>query len=542
MNLLRSLVVIWVVVIAACGGGGGSSSSSPPAVPTNPPPPPASNPPPPAAVSTAATGVVSGGVGLGAFTGDALSSGSPIQLDIAIGLSAFDIGISGSGFDIGISGSGISLGGIDGFGSIIVNDRTINTAAAAFSIDGGPGTQADLKQGQDVLVILEPNSDDAIAVLYRPMVEGPVTAVNAVDAELGTADLTVLGQRVLINGSTIVNNVAVMALAVGDLLEVSGVLEESGAIAASFVERSASLASYKVTGVVQNPAATTFEIGGLTVDFAAATLENFPNDVIEPGNVVEARGLPADFIAPTLGADRVQLLPILRTDESASAQVEGFIDSFASAQAFTVQSQRVVTTPSTQYFGGTEASLALGVKVDVRGTVDAGGNLVADQVTILATNAIRAEGPLTSVDAVGLTASLLGVTFTIRDGTSLEDDSAANVEPLTLANLSAGDYVELRGFLDGDTLVAVRLERDDFDARARLRGPVTAVDVAGTALTILDVAVDGQVGVTSYEDLDDSALTEAVFFDRVSVGDFVKATWDNFTDTGQVADELSLED
>ena len=57
-------------------------------------------------------------------------------------------------------------------------------------------------------------------------------------------------------------------------------------------------------------------------------------------------------------------------------------------------------------------------------------------------------------------------------------------EPFNLNQIMMGDFVEVRGFLDGSTVVAVELEREDDpdpgDFRTLLRGPVTAFDGASS--------------------------------------------------------------
>jgi hypothetical protein len=50
------------------------------------------------------------------------------------------------------TGSAIIMGSISGFGSIIVNGTSYDTAAAIFTIDGESGTQSDLAVG-DVVVV-----------------------------------------------------------------------------------------------------------------------------------------------------------------------------------------------------------------------------------------------------------------------------------------------------------------------------------------------------------------------------------------------------
>src|SRR5438093_1052034 len=68
---------------------------------------------------------------------------------------------------------------------------------------------------------------------------------------------------------------------VGDFAEVHGLVVANGTIAASFIERKATPLSpaFEVKGFVQNHTvgSTTFQIGGLNINFAGATINEMPN-------------------------------------------------------------------------------------------------------------------------------------------------------------------------------------------------------------------------------------------------------------------------
>ena len=103
------LVLAMTLLVAACGGGGGGSNDG-------------SAP----AGGNSGGGTSGGGSGAG---GDSFN------------------------FDTGIGGSGGIFASIDGFGSIIFDDLTLNTDGAEFYIEGEPGfSQDDLREGQYVVV------------------------------------------------------------------------------------------------------------------------------------------------------------------------------------------------------------------------------------------------------------------------------------------------------------------------------------------------------------------------------------------------------
>lgn len=113
---------------------------------------------------------------------------------------------------------------------------------------------------------------------------------------------------------------------------------------------------------------------------------------------------------------------------------------------------------------------------------------------------------------------------------------------MTLDDLVPGDYVAVRGFLDGSSAIAAELDRNDADPRARLRGPVTAEDEAASTVDILGVTVAGLPPTTQYRDQDEAPITQSQFHAAVQPGTFVDARWDAFVSTADPADELSLED
>ena len=137
----------------------------------------------------------------------------------------------------------------------------------------------------------------------------------------------------------------------------------------------------------------------------------------------------------------------------------------------------------------------------------------------------------------------VGLTFAIRALTELEDDSSVGIDPFTLDQLVPGDFIEVRGFLDGTMLVAAELEREDFDARTRMRGPVTAEDEVAGTVDILGVTVTGIDGVTEYRNISAVVLPDkAGFHALVELGTFVEARWDAFSSNTATADRLDLEE
>ncbi|RMF84263.1 MAG: hypothetical protein D6739_06150, partial [Nitrospirae bacterium] len=398
------------------------------------------------------------------------------------------------------------FGPITGFGSIFVNGREIFlTGDTALSDDdGNPLDEADLGLGQVVQVAFttdpETGRDQAEEVTAVRDLKGPVSAVDT-----ATSTLTVLGQTVAVDPLTVIEDhggtsLALADLAAGNLVEVSGLMDGQGTLHATRVERRAATTDpateLEVKGTVAGLTATSFTLGDLTVDYSHATVE----DDLAEGAFVEAKGVQPD--PNHLTATRVELkernpaAAATAEDQGKEAEVEGFVTAFTAASEFEVNGLPVVTSGATTYENGAASSLGLGVKVEVEGHLDDQGRLAADKVSFRESVRLEADVDAGGVDATAGTVSVFGgLTVVVTAATELRDQRD-KVEPFTLASLTDGDRVEVRGLVQegasGPEILALRLERRQAETRVALRGPVDpgSVDPAGARLTILGVAVD----------------------------------------------------
>ncbi|MEL6714616.1 MAG: DUF5666 domain-containing protein [Planctomycetota bacterium] len=447
----------------------------------------------------------------------------------------------------GISGTGgrspgFAVGAIEGFGSVILNGVRFDTGTATLTVDGDAATQSDLRIGQVVEVQGDFSTGVATTVAYRSEIKGPVTSATVTNAVLGLGTFVVLGQTVEVDSSTVFDGTTLELVTAGDLLEVSGVRNSDGSVVATYVEAESMLPEYKVVGRASSVTATTFTIGALLVDYSSADTSNLVGGVVSEGDRVEVEAAPSGFTAPSsLVADEVETAEGPEGTEGARLELEGFITDFVSPADFSVFGYRVRTTGSTVFENGSALSLANGVKVEVEGRIASDGFLVAESCEIESTGAVRAEWEADAIDVAGSRLTVLGVQWEVRFTTELEDDSSAGVDPLELTDLSVGDTVAVRGFLDGGTPVAGRIEREDADTEAELRGPVTAITPGGpTDFEILGIGILSD-GSTLHFDENDIAITRADFLSRLATGVFVEAEWDPFVGTAGAADELSLE-
>jgi len=431
----------------------------------------------------------------------------------------------------------VSKGTITGFGSVIVNGVTYGTNSATFSIDGSTGTQSDLAVG-DVIVVRGTINDDgtsptAESITFDDAVEGPISAID-----LDAQTLTVLGQLVRVDADTSfddsISPASMDGLSVTDVVEVSGFFLADGSISATRIEPKPAGGELELTGIVANLAGTTFEINGLVVDFSSAMLNNFPSGAPENGQRVEAKGNSLGGSGELL-ATRVEFKGGDLGDDGDRAELEGFITRVVSATDLDVEGVPVMTDAQTVFENGTSADLALNRKVEVEGNINAAGVLVATKVEIKAAGFIRIESLVEDVQADQLT--VLGIVINVDELTRYEDKSAARVELFGLADISAGEYVEVRGFEDSSGVIATRLEREDFDGDVALRGFVDSVN--DPDFTILGVTITTSVA-TIFSDIDGSPLTPAEFFLQAS-GRLVEASG-TLNGSIIVADEIEFDD
>ena len=376
---------------------------------------------------------------------------------------------AGCGGGVGTGGTGsIASGPITGFGSVIVNEvRFDDSAAQIEDADGGRRNRDELRLGMTVEIdsdavrsVAGLSSANAARIRFESELLGPVAAVD-----IAGGSFTVLGQRVAVNETTVFDERlggGLGALAVGRLVEVYAVFDAAGArYRATRVEPRAGTAAgsegLRIRGLVAqvDTSARALRIGNTFFDYAGAG--GVPAE-LAAGQFVRLRVQAAPADAPT-AAPRWQVLSFgtaLRPiTEAEGIKFSGLISAFASASSFSLGG-RLVDASAAQFPDGT-AGLALGVRVEVEGSVRA-GVLRATRVAIRSDDQERARGfelrgAISSVNAAQRSFVLRGlVVSTARADLRFEGGSAAD--------LVAGRRVEVRGQLAADRtrIEATRIE------------------------------------------------------------------------------------
>ena len=417
----------------------------------------------------------------------------------------------------GIDGGGIAKGTVTGFGSIFVNGVEYSTSGATITVDGRPGTQADLAVGDVVSIVGRTDANGttgtAVSVTFDDDVEGPVQSVDVANDVL-----IVLGQTVRVSGTTSFGDgtpaCTLAGLQPGNVVEVSGFRDSFGNIEATRIECQQPGGELEVTGSVQSLDANLprFQIGTLTVDYSQAQLLGFPGGQPAAQQTVEAKG--SSLSNGVLLAARVELKDArIAGKDGDGVELEGLITRFVSATDFDVSGQRVTTSANTRYEScGATFNPPLNTKVEVEGALAAGA-ILADEIECSAEAELRVRAPVETVSSQSNTLTVLGITISVTATTRLEDKSSAELSPFKLSDLRGGDLVEVRGSSDAQSgsMIAALLERDDPEPGVELRG--NAQSATEPDLVILGVTARTTAS-TVFEDENENPISAAEFFAR----------------------------
>jgi hypothetical protein len=377
--------------------------------------------------------------------------------------------LAGCGGGVGEGGTGgqtvtgYSQGTITGFGSVIVNGvRYDDSAAAVQDLDGNSKTSADLRLGMtvevdsgDVTGAVGSQTATASRIRYSSELLGPVSSVD-----LSTLRLTLLGQTVQLTASTVLDDrlsTGLAGLVVGQVLEVHGAYDSaSGVYKATRLEPRSSVSSYRLRGVVQqlDTTARSLRLGAADFSYGSASAV--------PAGLAVGSFVRLQLQTAAASSTRWTVLSFGNAESSVvdgrKATLKGLITSFTSLADFSVNGQRVNASAAT-VSGGSATSLALGLRVEVEGTVQA-GVLRAAEVEIDGGDdddprEYELKGAITSLDTVNKRFTLREVVVSYAASTVVFKDGTA-------ADLALNRRVEVKGVLasDGHTLVATEIEFD----------------------------------------------------------------------------------
>ncbi|MCA9774829.1 MAG: hypothetical protein KC466_20580, partial [Myxococcales bacterium] len=301
------------------------------------------------------------------------------------------VGFAGAIAMLGAGCGDVSKGAAASVSPLVVNGVTFDTTGARVTANGAKAAVADLKAG--MVLTVRGSVDDAagaghaMSIEYDREIKGPIDSID-----VAAGSLVVMGRAVLVDASTVFEHATLETLAAGDLVEVSGTENADGVLVATRIERrdgednggGEAEDGFEVEGRVANldPVAMTFTLGELTVDYSGAALRDLPGGALADGQAVEVKSASAPtggvLVATTIEGkgDHDDFGPGF----GRRAEIEGFVTRFVSAEDFDVAGQPVTTTADTVFKHGTVADLVENARLEVKGSLDGAGVLVATKV------------------------------------------------------------------------------------------------------------------------------------------------------------------
>lgn len=354
-----------------------------------------------------------------------------------------------------VSGAGVntfSRGVVAGTGNTMsVNGVEFNTDNANVLVNGDSGTKDEIKMGQvvDIRGTSSGTEGTGSDVLFSNQMTGPVSGVTTEFSSgvLSSATMTVFSQTITVDGNTITEpaDLDLSSLQTGSIVEVSGMPDGAGNIAATFIESKPTASTFNIRGIVSNAAGSAFTLtpgpNGNPLEVSLGAGAQLPAN-LQDGAFVNVRINPAAFTDLQANSIPAQSISI----ENPQMPAEGdlvFLDGFAmniSGNSFTIDGMPVSA--------GTQNVPSPGSRVAVHGTFT-GGVLVADLI-VPAGVANLTIGAITSVSSTtagawtgGETGGSAGATVVVNGRTF--DISSAKIKmnglPASVADLLPGKVV-----------------------------------------------------------------------------------------------------
>lgn len=417
----------------------------------------------------------------------------------------------------------IAAGVITGFGSVFVNGVEYQTTNATVKVDGVAGTENDLSLGMVVKVNGSVNSDGltgtASSIEFSDETQGTVMSINLIS---GVGTINVMGQTVNVDANTVFKSqvasiTTIDMLQAGNIVEVSGYSNGSGAIYATRIEVKGAAHSagevIEVKGKISSldTTAKTFIVGDpagsfITVDYSSANLMNFPTSGIANGQFVEVAST-SDVTANLLTATMVDMQNADNKHVDATVgdelELEGVVTSALANNQFMLNDQIVLVDPTlTTVENGVLTDILLGAKLEVEGQLDASGNLVASSVSFREEASAEMFAQVDAISTGTNTLTVMGVTVQVNNLTFMADEQDANMMPVryfSLADLAQGDWLEVHYYKDTTgNYVATEVKRENAPSTTTvtLSGPVDSV--ASNLLVVSGITVDASVSSATF--------------------------------------------
>ncbi len=414
-------------------------------------------------------------------------------------------GIGGSG-NIP-SGGFVSLGTITGFGSVIVNGVSFETAGTEFDIDGVRGIEDDLGVGMIVKVEGTINNDGVTGVAtnisFDDELQGPVASITAFDPNSNTRNFTVLGTTVIVDSQTTVfdkdDDISAITIfnferiANNDNIEISGHFNTVGELLATRIELKDdvfdSTSTVEIKGVIAglNIDRTEFQIGSITVAVLNAQLDDIPENTLANGQEVAIKGT-FDSATNTITATKIEFeddnLP-----DTKEIEIEGIITDFISESDFKVNGI-VVNASNTIFKNNMSASnLKNNLQIEVEGEIK-DGVLIAKEIEFEDGN-IEVSARISSIaaDNQSFMLNISGTELKVKvtSGTQFADNVNYNAPRIfNINNLVVDSFVEVEGKNHNENSFTATYVSVEYPGDVAVQGYVEAF-AEGVSIKVLGV-------------------------------------------------------
>ena len=340
-------------------------------------------------------------------------------LIFVIGISLLSCGGGGTQLsEGGIGGSGISQGAVTGYGSIIVNGVHFDTTGAVITKDGGVSetivNDSDVENGLItnainigmVVTVKGSINDDgetgkAKTISYDDIIEGPIVGNPS-----SGMPINVLGQNVnVVDGVTVytcdkssydicdlsgINGLGFDGLRDGQVIEVSGFIDQNGNITAAYIE----LKEDSYTRDTGTEEADVFELKGYVTTVMNDFHFTIGDLIIDTTNTGDTTGLDGMFVKAKGTFDGTSTLTTTTEaveidndgfdiEDADKAELEGIVTATTGCTTtpcdFTLSGVTVRVDSNTTFTGDTVTVIDVGVKLEAEGTLQ-GGILHASKV------------------------------------------------------------------------------------------------------------------------------------------------------------------
>ncbi len=424
----------------------------------------------------------------------------------------------------GIDGSGAPVasntnGTIDGFGSVIVNGLRYNSDKAQILINGETAMEDNLRVGYQVHItgsIAIDGSATADKIEFTPTLVGTIEQIDATNNRL-----LLLGQSVYITNNTIfdaaITPKQITGLAVGNKILVSGLLAADGSVSATRIDL-VSANQIQLTGFIRelDESNSTFKLNQQVVGFASAQLINVDNSRLQNGMLVTAAGTLDNNTQ--LQALRITKVNTRFSNSIKNVDVEGFITRFVSTTDFDVAGTNITTNAMTRYENDNTAGLKLGAKIEVKGTPDNTGKLVAEKIALEPRSNNKISGTVTKLliaNNSGIVTGDLeldGANIQTTINTRYEDKGPSHIKRFNLGTIQVGDYLDVTGYSSGAGFIATKIEREEADeenVEREFEGLVIGIGVNTFTLFGRTITTDEN---TEFRDEEGNTISAAIFF------------------------------